>query len=136
MGRVRGHEYGWQVPLAIIIYCVLSQQLSMLVFRLMGWSSPDTVAVGIETTMRNINLAIALTVTIFTGVEGPHAVRDAMWFVALYYAAVAFFAAIPLALRMRRVIRRQQAKAAAASAAEPVANFSRPGPLLPERTNP
>ncbi len=36
-GRIRPGEYGWRVPLAIIAFCLLAQQLSMLPFRLLGW---------------------------------------------------------------------------------------------------
>jgi bile acid:Na+ symporter, BASS family len=107
-GRVKGHEYGWAVPLAIILFCVLSQQFSMLTFRLLRWPSRDTVAVGIETTMRNINLALAIVALLFPASGPANPVGDGIWFVALYYAAVGFFATIPLTLRMRRVIRRQQ----------------------------
>src|SRR5258707_558432 len=40
-GRIQPGEYGWAVPLAIITFCLGSQQLSMLPFRLLGWSRPD-----------------------------------------------------------------------------------------------
>jgi BASS family bile acid:Na+ symporter len=109
-GRVKGWEYGWQVPLGIIAFCVLSQQLSMLSFRLLGRPNTDTVAVGIETTMRNINLALALIALLFPAARGADPVGDGVFFVALYYAGTAFFVATPLALRLRRVIRREQAR--------------------------
>ena len=35
-GRIHPDEYGWRTPLAIIGFCVLTQQVSMLPFRILG----------------------------------------------------------------------------------------------------
>jgi BASS family bile acid:Na+ symporter len=98
-GRIHPAAYGWRVPLAIILFCVTSQQLSMLPFRLLGWSRRDCVAVGMEVTMRNINLALLLKALLF---PPTHAMADGVLFVVLYYGGTAMIAGLPLALRYRR----------------------------------
>jgi BASS family bile acid:Na+ symporter len=98
-GRIEVTAYGWRVPLAIIVFCVLSQQLSMLPFRVLRWSPRDCVAVGIEVTMRNVNLALLLKALLFPSTD---AVANGVLFVVFYYGGTALLAGMPLALRYRR----------------------------------
>jgi BASS family bile acid:Na+ symporter len=119
-GRVQPGQHGLSVSVTIVLFCLLSQQLSMLPFRLLRWPNPDCVAVGIETTMRNINLALALKALLFPArpnVADP--IGDGVFFVSIFYAGAAFFVAIPLAWRLRRVIRREQARNATVSTVLP-----------------
>src|SRR5260370_24009450 len=89
-GRIRPGEYGWRAPLAIIGYCVAIQQVSMLSFRLRGWPPPDCLSVGIEVTMRNMNLALLLKALLFPAVaRRSDPVSDGVLFVILFYAATA-----------------------------------------------
>src|SRR5262245_21507479 len=87
-GRIDPGSHGWPVHVAIILFCLLSQQLSMLPFRLRGWSKPDCVAVGMEVTMRNLNLALMLSALLRHAGLGPDVANDVL-FVILYYEAVA-----------------------------------------------
>ena len=100
-GRIQVFEYGWRAPLAIILFCLLAQQVSMLPFRIMGWKAADLVAVGIEMTMRNINLALLLKALLFPAIKGVDPIADGVLFVVLFYAGTAFFFGTPLALRFR-----------------------------------
>jgi BASS family bile acid:Na+ symporter len=120
-GRINPSEYGWRGPLAIILFCLLSQQLSMLPFRLRGWSKPDCVAVGMEVTMRNLNLALLIMTSLFSEAvlrrdPALQPIADGVLFVILYYAAVAMGCGLPLALNFRRMIRRDAARAAETAA--------------------
>jgi BASS family bile acid:Na+ symporter len=135
-GRIQPDAYGWATPLAIIFFCLGSQQLSMLPFRLRGWARPDCLSVGMEVTMRNLNLAFLLKALLFpepqAGVNGglgaalaflikptlfpeppPTALLDpvgaGVLFVILFYAATAMCCGAPLALRHRLKARRQAA---------------------------
>jgi BASS family bile acid:Na+ symporter len=103
-GRIRPAQYGWQAPAAIIIFCLVAQQGSMLPFYLRRWPRPDRLAVGIEVTMRNMNLALLLQAT--PGLFSP-ALADGVLFVVLYFAAVAMIAGILLALNHVRLSRRE-----------------------------
>jgi len=107
-GRIRPAEYGWRVPAAIILFAVLSQQLTMLPFRLMRWPRADCLSVGIEATMRNVNLALLIKALLFRSTQkGIDPIADGALFVILYYAAVAMGAGLPLALNFRRQARRE-----------------------------
>ena len=107
-GRINPAEYGWPVPLAIIFFCLGSQQLSMLPFRLAGWSRPDCLSVGIEVTMRNLNLAFLLK-SILERAGLTDSVSAGILFVILFYAATAMCCGAPLALRHRLKARREAA---------------------------
>jgi BASS family bile acid:Na+ symporter len=103
-GRIRWGEHWFQAALAIIFFCLAGQQLNMLPFRLFGWPRPDRMAVGIEITMRNMNLALLIKARIFpsAGVLG-----DEVLFVILFYAGAAMVIGFPLALNHRRQARQE-----------------------------
>jgi bile acid:Na+ symporter, BASS family len=105
-GRIQPAAYGWKGPAAIVVFCVASMQLSLLPFRLWGWSKPDAVAVGMEVTMRNINLALLLAVKLFPATDSTDTLSNGVLFVVLFYGATALVAALPLAWRYRRQARR------------------------------
>lgn len=114
-GRIHPLSYGWLVPLAIISYCLLAQQLSMLPYYIFRWPRPDRLTIGIETTMRNVNLALLLYAELFPEV---HTVADGVLFTLLFYGAASLFLGASLALNHRRLARR--AGAAASSLPFPV----------------
>ena len=102
-GRIKPMEYGLGIPLAIIFFCVIGQQLNMLPFRLFGWPRSDRLAVGIEVTMRNMNLALLINARLFPAETGD--LGKGVLFVVLFYAAAAMGAGFPLALNHRRLAR-------------------------------
>jgi BASS family bile acid:Na+ symporter len=110
-GRVHPAEYGLKGPLAIIVFCLLAQQLSMLPFRVLGWPRANCLSVGIEVTLRNLNLALLLKALLFPAVEkGVDAIADGVLFVILAYAPVGLCIGIPLALNFRRLAKRDAAR--------------------------
>ena len=102
--RIRPGEYGLIVPLAIILFCMIAPQLAMLPFYVTNWPRGDRLAVGIEVTMRNINLGLLLNTTLFH--DRPE-VSGGVLFALLFYAAVALVAAVPLTLNHRRLAKRE-----------------------------
>jgi bile acid:Na+ symporter, BASS family len=104
-GRIHPAEYGWKAPVAIILFCMIAQQFSMLPFYLGRWPRPDRLAVGIEVTMRNMNLALLLQA--LPGLFPPD-IADGVLFAVLYFAAVAMVAGTLLALNHVRLSRRDQ----------------------------
>jgi bile acid:Na+ symporter, BASS family len=87
--------------------------VSMLPFWLCGWPRPDKLSVGIEVTMRNLNLALLLKALLFPSPKGDDPVADGVLFVVLFYAAVALFSGLPLALVFRLKARRAALRAQA-----------------------
>ena len=102
-GQIEPGEYGWRPPIAIILFCLIAQQVVMVPFYVFRWPRSDRLAAGIEVTMRNMNLAILLTERLFPG-KGP------VLFVVLFYAATAMIAGVPLVLNHRWLWRRDAAK--------------------------
>jgi BASS family bile acid:Na+ symporter len=103
-GRIQPGEYGWKVPAVIILFCIVAQQASMLPYYLLNWPRPDRLAIGIEVTMRNMNLALLLMLNF------PEERRAGLLFVILFYAAVAMFAGVPLTLNHLRLARQETAQ--------------------------
>jgi BASS family bile acid:Na+ symporter len=104
-GRIHPGTYGWRAPLAIIFFCVLGQQINQLPFYLFHWPRSDRMAAGMEVTMRNINLALLLYASLFAG--NPHLGQEVL-FVILFYAATALIVGLPLALRHRRLGKKEK----------------------------
>jgi BASS family bile acid:Na+ symporter len=122
-GRIHPADYGWRAPLLIIAFCLVIQQLSSVPFYLFRWPRPDRLAVGIEVTMRNMNLALLLKALLFPAEKGQDPIGDGVLFVILFYAAVALVFGILLSLNHRRLYRkdarRQATQADAANSADP-----------------
>ena len=59
-GRIRPGAFGWTPALTIIVFCLVNMQVAMLAFRLFHWPPRDRLAVGIELTIRDVNLALLL----------------------------------------------------------------------------
>ena len=109
-GRIRPGQYGMGVPMAIILFCVLGMQINMLPYRFLPWPRTDCMAVGIEITMRNMNLALLINARLFPESSDPamNALGEGVLFVILFYAAAAMGAGLPLALNHRRMARKEQ----------------------------
>jgi bile acid:Na+ symporter, BASS family len=105
LGRINPGEHGLGVAVAIILFCLAGQQLSMLPFYLLRWPRRDRMAAGIEVTMRNMNLALLLKAILFPP-DDP--LGSGVLFVILFYAGTALVAGVPLALNHRRLSRREK----------------------------
>lgn len=102
--RINAGEHGWRVPLVIIFFCVFGQQLNQIPFYLFRWERADRMAAGMEVTMRNMNLALLIYASLFA--RNP--LGRQVLFVILFYAVTAMIAGLPLALRHRRMARRER----------------------------
>src|SRR5205807_1087104 len=103
---IKPGTYGWRAPLAIIVFCVLGQQVNQAPFYLFRWPRSDRMAAGMEVTMRNMNLGLLLYASLFA--DNPH-VGPEVLFVLLFYAATAMIVGLPLALRHRRLGKKESA---------------------------
>lgn len=110
-GRIDPGSQGWKTPIAIILFCVASQQLTMAPFRVLGWPTPDRFAAGVEVTVRNVNLALLLTV--LPGPSGQSTLEGlgpGVLFVVLYYGAVSIVTCIPAIGIHRRIVKKHRAR--------------------------
>jgi BASS family bile acid:Na+ symporter len=108
-GRIRPGEYGLIVPIPIILFCLVGQQLNMVPFYAFKLPRSDRLAVGIEVTMRNMNLALLLNTSLFADNVDLY---GGVLYVVLFYAATAMICGFPLALNHRRLWRREDAAVA------------------------
>ena len=106
-GRIRPGEYGLIVPIPIILFCLIGQQLNMVPFYIFDLPRADRLAVGIEVTMRNMNLALLLNTSLFAD---NVALYGGVLYVVLFYAATAMICGFPLAMNHRRLWQRDERK--------------------------
>jgi len=106
--RIKPGQHGWKVPIAIIAFALLCMQANMLPFRVLNWPRPDKLTAGIEVSMRNMNLAILLNVSLFpeSAASAVAALAPEAMFVILFYAGAAMGVGLPLALNFLRMARR------------------------------
>lgn len=110
-GRLDATAYGAKGLLAIVALCVCIQAIAWAVTRLAGLGVPEQVAIGIEVTIRNSNLALLVKASLFPAVAGvADPIGDGMFFVALLYGGVA----LPLSMIPVWQGRRADRRAAAA----------------------
>ncbi len=102
-GRLDPSLYGPLGPASTLLLCFGIQQIAMGVCRAAGLAGPDRLAIGVEVTVRNTNLAIMLKASLFPAVAGRlDPIGDGMLFVALVYGGVALFVAAPPVVLHRR----------------------------------
>jgi bile acid:Na+ symporter, BASS family len=102
-GRIRPAAFGWTPALTIIVFCIVCMQAAMLPFRLFRWPPRDRLAVGIEMTIRDINLAVLLKTSLDSGAPIDHR-GDPMLYGILFYAGAALIIAGLTAIVFRFVL--------------------------------
>jgi bile acid:Na+ symporter, BASS family len=91
-GRLNAAAYGVIGVATLVIFAVAIQASTVLASKVMGLTSGDGLAITIESTFRNISLAIAVKATVFPaqpGVLDP--IGDAVLFTALLYGGISMF---------------------------------------------
>jgi BASS family bile acid:Na+ symporter len=102
-GRIDATAYGWVGPIAILAFSFLAQRTAMRLARLFQLPGPDGLAIGVEVTIRNTNLALLIKASLFPMVAGvADPVADGALFVALLYGGFALFVAAPSCFANRR----------------------------------
>ncbi|MCO6047782.1 bile acid:sodium symporter family protein [Aeoliella sp. ICT_H6.2] len=69
-GQIEITQYGWIAPGVIVLFVVASQIITFELSKLLGYSRTDGFTQGIEVSMRNGNLGLALLIPLF-GVLTP-----------------------------------------------------------------
>jgi bile acid:Na+ symporter, BASS family len=103
-GRLSADTHGVMGVAALVIFALAIQTSAVLVSKVLGMTSGDSLAITIEATFRNISLAIAVKATVFPaqpGVLDP--IGDAVLFVALLYGGISMFMTlVPVVIHRRR----------------------------------
>lgn len=99
-GQIKILQYGWQTPALLIGFVVLTLLLTYWVTLALRYAQADAFTLGVEVSMRNANLGLALLVPLF-GVLTP---ENTMHQGALY--TVLFGGGSMLVVGMMAVIRR------------------------------
>ena len=89
-GRIRVWEHGWLVP-TVLVGCVIIQfAITQLISRAVGLTAADAYTLAIEVSIRNGNLAILLSATLFTaGSTADAELSRGALYVALFYGGAA-----------------------------------------------
>lgn len=96
-GRIKVLEYGATPPLLILLFGVAIATLVPLACRAARRYDDDTVAIGIEVTVRNVAVALLMVRFFFPGT----AANGHVLYTCLFYAGVSGFFAVPLVLLHR-----------------------------------
>jgi len=110
-GRIRPGAFGWTPALTIILYCLIAMQVAMLPFRVFGWPPRDRLAVGIEMTIRDVNLALLLK-TRFAVPNESDLRGDPMLYGILFYAGTALVVAVVASMIFRFVLHPERNRSA------------------------
>lgn len=98
-GQIRPGDYGWSVPIAIIVTCLLAQNINVVAFKLLKRPPEDEFAATVAVTIRNVNLALLLKARLFpAAVKGSDPIADGILFVILFYGAVSLIVSVPSVL--------------------------------------
>jgi len=94
-GRIQVWEHGWSVPL-LLVGCAIGQYgTTQLITRLIGLKPGDCYTLAIEVSIRNGNLAILLSGTLFANATANEApISAGSLYVALFYGGAALVLAI------------------------------------------
>jgi BASS family bile acid:Na+ symporter len=96
-GRIKVPEYGWKPPAIIVLFGITLAITVPHLCRLLRRYDDDTVALGIEVTVRNIGVALLLIHFFFPGSDA----QGHVLYTCLFYAGCSGFFAVPLLLLHR-----------------------------------
>ncbi len=112
-GRIDFSTYGPRIPFIVFLYCLIIQIIILRgSLHVLKFSYRDSTALGIESSMKNINLGVLIAASLF-GIEGENAAFGAgVLFVLLLYGGVNLFvAAVPAISNIRYLKKVEKATA-------------------------
>jgi bile acid:Na+ symporter, BASS family len=113
-GSIDFSRYSARIPLLVFLYCLIIQIIILRGARhVLGFSNRDSMALGIESSMKNINLAVLISASLF-GIEGTNGEFGAgVLYVLLLYGGVSLgVAAVPAISNIRHLRKVEKARAA------------------------
>jgi BASS family bile acid:Na+ symporter len=113
-GSIDFSRYSVRIPLLVFFYCLIIQIIILRgSLHLLGFSNRDAMALGIESSMKNINLAVLIAASLF-GIKGKNGEFGAgVLFVLLLYGGVSLgVAAVPVLSNLRHLRKAGKSRAA------------------------
>jgi BASS family bile acid:Na+ symporter len=117
-GSIDFSRYSVRIPLLVFFYCLIIQIIILRgSLHLLGFSNRDSMALGIESSMKNINLAVLISASLF-GIKGKNGEFGAgVLFVLLLYGGVSLgAAAVPMISNLRHLKKEGKIRGAEKSA--------------------
>lgn len=103
--RINPADHEAAVLWGILMFSCLLWVAGFVLLKLAGFAAPEAVAAGIETSFRNIALALLVKASIWPARAGiPDPFADQVFFVVLVYGAVAMLVSLPPLLIHRRAV--------------------------------
>lgn len=96
-GRIRILAYGWQPPAIIFLFGLCLSVGMPVIMRLLRRYDDDTIALGIEVTVRNVGVALLLVHFFFPGTDA----NGHVLYTCLFYAGLSGWLTLPMLLRHR-----------------------------------
>ncbi|NOY00486.1 MAG: bile acid:sodium symporter family protein [Verrucomicrobia bacterium] len=96
-GQIDVGSYGYRVPIVVFLYCLIIQIVVLRgSFYVLKFSRRDSTTLGIESSMKNVNLSLLIAASFFK-LDGPNAeFGGGVLFVLLLYGGVSLFvSAVP-----------------------------------------
>lgn len=109
-GQIEILQYGWIAPGVIVLFVLASQVITYEISRLLGYDRADGFTQGIEVSMRNGNLGLALLIPLF-GVLTPDNVhhQGALYTMLFGGGAMTVFGLVYVSRRHLRFARQRRA---------------------------
>ena len=106
-GRIEAGAYGVRAGLSLVVMAIVCLQSALWISRFAGCPEYDRSAIGIEVTIRNINLALLIKASVFpaiAGVDDP--IANQVFFAVLLYGGAQLLVGVPyLIFNARRIDR-------------------------------
>jgi BASS family bile acid:Na+ symporter len=102
-GRIDVTEYGWGIPITIVLFVYGTIVVTRQLARLVGYNWSDAFTIGIEVGVRNGNLAIALVAGLFPASSQNDPIGRGVFFVTLFTAGAMMVMGL-LSVAQRRIL--------------------------------
>ena len=110
-GRIDLTEYGWRVPIDLGAFVYATVVLTRRIAMLIGYNWSDAFTIGIEVSVRNGNLAIALVASLFPATSHNDAIGREVFFVTLFSAGAMIVWGLLSAVLRRILLANEQRRA-------------------------
>jgi BASS family bile acid:Na+ symporter len=103
-GRIDVWEYGWSVPALLVAFMVVQFSVARIVTYLLGYDAADAYTLAIEVALRNGNLAILFSSTLFTSATVlSQRLSSGVLYVALFYGGATLCLGVLMAIGQRHL---------------------------------